>query len=299
MQERTAAARRDLLHALTVLVPLVEVQIAREEHARLALEYFFLEEPRARLLFVARVARIRVFEDPARLGHAEDELRTLVHAPGDLLEILHLGLVEIGAKLQIDGEQPPVRREPEREVAARLARGAPRESAFRPAERAGEGDQAVVPVVVARDGIDVGMRAARERHLVRSLRADFVLVARGIGIDLVAAEHQHAARARGLFRSREIEREFRPRDGIGDREGRIPAVADVGDVVEPEIAFGVRGRVVEIRLRLARERLDEAGVGVAPEDVGDGNLVSGVREHTRVVPAHHRAPSRTILLRHD
>ena len=59
MQERAAAARGDLLDSFRVFMPLVEVQIAGEEHARLALEHLLFEETRARQLFVARVAADR------------------------------------------------------------------------------------------------------------------------------------------------------------------------------------------------------------------------------------------------
>ena len=108
MQERAGAARGDLLHALCVLVALVEVEIASEEHARLAIEYLLLEVARTRVLRVARLIGIRVLVDPARLGNAEYEACSVVHARRDLLEVLNLRLVELGAQLQVDGEQPPV-----------------------------------------------------------------------------------------------------------------------------------------------------------------------------------------------
>ena len=199
MQERATASRGDLLDAFRVFVALVEVQVAGQKHARLAPEHLLFEEAGARLLFVARVARIGIFENPARLGHAEDEARSVIHARGDLLEVLHLRFVEIGTELQVDGQQPPVGGKLEREIAARLPRGTTGETALGPAERARERDQAVVPVVVARDREHVGARPAREREFVRRFGARVVLGTRGIRIDLVATEHQHSS-ALSLYR---------------------------------------------------------------------------------------------------
>src|SRR3954470_6528756 len=95
MQECAGPAGGDLLHALCVFVAFVEMQIAGEEYARLALEHLLLEKARARDLFVVLMARIRVLENPARLGHAEDEARRFVHARRDLLEVLDLRFVEV------------------------------------------------------------------------------------------------------------------------------------------------------------------------------------------------------------
>src|SRR4029079_8080501 len=100
VHESAAAAGGDLLDALGILVPLVEMQIAGEEHAHLALENLLFEKPGARFLLVAGMARIGFFQYPARLGNAEEELRWVVHAGGDALEILHLRLVELRAELQ-------------------------------------------------------------------------------------------------------------------------------------------------------------------------------------------------------
>src|SRR6187551_1326210 len=191
MEERATAARGDLLDALGIFVAFVEMQIAGEEYARLAPEDFLFEKARARELFVARVLRVGIFENPARLWHAEDEARGVVHAGCDLLEVLHLRLVEISPELQVDGEQPPVRRKREREIAARLARGTPGKATFRPAERARKGHQTVVPVMVARNGEYIGVGPSRESEFVRGLGASVVFGAGRIRIDLVAPEHQH------------------------------------------------------------------------------------------------------------
>src|SRR5262245_45339712 len=131
------------------------------------------------------------------------------------------------------------------------------------------------------------MCTAREGTAVGAFGAYFVLGARWIGINLVAAEDQHAAGFETFAPAVEVQFQRRLGQGVGDRVRGIPAIAGVGDVVEPEI-YGLL-RVVELRLRLAGQRLDESRVGVAAEDVGDGHLVGRMHEHARVVPPDHRS----------
>jgi hypothetical protein len=146
--------------------------------------------------------------------------------------------------------------------------------------------------VVAGDGEDVGFRASRERVRVRRFGAHDVFVARRVWIDLIAAEDEQRAGLRHLGAERERGR----RDRVRNRVRRIPAVAGIRDVVEPEVAVG-RLRIVELGLRLARERFDEACIGMAAEDVRDRHLIRRMREDARVVPSHHRpAPWRDALL---
>ena len=175
----------------------------------------------------------------------------------------------------------------EREIAARLARGHPakprsgRQNVRENATRLSY--QSWLPGIANTSG----RAPARECEFVRRLGARVVFGARGIRIDLVATEHQHLS-ALGLYRGAVVlERELRTRDGIRDGERRIPAIADVRGVVEPEVTL--RRRIVELALRLARERFDESRIRMAAEDVGDRDLVGRMREHARVVPADHRA----------
>src|SRR6187549_2256164 len=133
---------------------------------------------------------IGVFENPPGLRHTEYEARGVIHACSDFLKVLHLRLVEVGTKLQVDGQQPPIGGKLQREIAACLARGTSGKAALRPAERTRKCDQAVVPVVVARDREHVRAWPARECAFVRRLGARVVLGAGGIRVDLVSTEYQ-------------------------------------------------------------------------------------------------------------
>ena len=288
VQERAAATGDDLLLAVGALVTLVVVQVAGEEHGDLTAEHALLEIAQG-IVRVTGDVRIALGVDPLRARYAEDDVRVLAHLARHLAEVGLLRLVHLGAELQVDGAEPPVAGQLHREVAARLPGGATREAALGTTEEPRERDQAVEPVVVAGHGEYLGLAVGRgEGRGVRRLGALFVGAARGIRVDLVAAEHEHAAGARmhGLA-VRALHIELRCGDAARHGVGRVEAVADIAHEVEPEIALGRIGLETEHALRLVRERLDEARVGVAPEEVGDGHHPRRLREHAGVVPADH------------
>ncbi len=116
---------------------------------------------------VGLIARIRALVDPLRLGHTQDHIGLGAHLCRHFLEVAHLRFVEIRTQLQVDAEQPPVLWQMQREIAARLSRGATGEAALGPAEQAREGDQAVEPVVIARNRKHIRLaQAPREGFLI-------------------------------------------------------------------------------------------------------------------------------------
>src|SRR6185369_13384072 len=116
------------------------------------------------------------------------DLRALRHLAAEFLEVLDLRMIDVRFELHVDGPEPPVVRQLDREVAVRLPR-LPAADPASLAEETGEAGQAVIPVVVAGDGVHV-QRAVRirQRGAVRADEAVLVLLAAGGRIDLVAAE---------------------------------------------------------------------------------------------------------------
>ena len=141
---------------------------------------------------------------PARLWCAEDELwrlrRMLLHRLGDALKVEHLTGIEILRELNVGAPDPPVVRQPDREIAAVL-RAHPAADAIlrrapepRLAEHVIEGTQAVIPVVVAgqyeQKPPPRAVGGSRQRGLVGKLEAVAVSLAARERIDLVAAHDE-------------------------------------------------------------------------------------------------------------
>jgi hypothetical protein len=91
------------------------------------------------------------------------------------------------------------------------------------------------------------------------------------------------------------------RESIGDGISRMPPVADIADIVEPEFLAGlaavglatslsvlmiVTGIIIGLE-SVGAEGFDEPVVGVAPEDGRDEHGDARADELARLVPAHH------------
>ena len=288
MQKRPAAAGDDLLLAVGALVALVVVQVAGEEYGDLAAKDTLLEVAQG-IVGVAGERRIALGIDPLRARHAEDDVGFRGHARRDITEIALLRLVHLGTELKVDGAKPPVPGQLQREVAAGLAGGATCEAALGTAEEPRERDQTVEPVMVAGHCEYFGRATGgREGCGVWGFGALFVGAARGIRIDLITTEHEHAARAgvhNGAVRALDIE--LRGGDAARDGVGGVEAITDIAHEVEPEFALRCVGLEAEHALRLVGERFDETRVRVPAEEIGDGHHPRRLREHIGVVPADH------------
>jgi hypothetical protein len=244
--------------------------------------------------------------DPRGLGGHEDDLVAGLHRPR--AEVLELPVVEVRVELDVDGPDPPVVRQLHREVAAPLARHPVADAALGGAEHAQEADEAVVPVVVAGQRVQLGLVGRvgfRQRGRERADEA--VLVGDRVGerVDLVAAEQQHLAAGQRLALVVEVVLGEQP----GHRVRRVPAVAGVAEVVDPQlVGIGVVQPVL-------RRVLDLALVGELAERARDDDLDAGLREQGRAqpadgLPAHEaerlalvaqvprRAPPQLVLQRH-
>ena len=93
--------------------------------------------------------------------------------------------------------------------------------------------QAVIPVVVARQGEEVGLeRGNGAAGLAIGIDGAFLVGVVGrVGIDLVAAHDQDLA----AWCLAAVERQRVGRKRLGDGKGRVPAVAEVGDIVDPDV----------------------------------------------------------------
>ncbi len=208
---------------------------------------------------------------PARLGGAEDQPVTRLHEPGGLLEVVDLGGVDVRVVLDVDPPQPVPVRQPDREVAAVLARLSPADPTLL-AEHPHEPGQAVVPVVVAGDREHARVLGGRprQRRLVRADEAALVLRRRADRIHLVAPEDQigpawqiavGAIRPQGRLRGA-------PRHGVGG----IEPVTGVGDHVDPDLvvlhAIGehpIAERVLQLTLvEIVAERGREHDLDACP-----------------------------------
>ena len=132
--------------------------------------------------------------DPVGIGMAEDDAIAGLKAVRDAVEEIDLRLVDIGGELYIRSEQPPTIGQLDGEVAAAL-RGMPAADVAVLAEEAGEGGEAIVPIVVAGYGKHFRPFAFRGAAFGKGGgkggdEAALVLMAGGDGIDLIAAEHE-------------------------------------------------------------------------------------------------------------
>lgn len=228
---------------------------------------------------------------------------------GDVAEVLDLRRVEIRLQLPVGPEEPPAAGQLQREVAAALPcrpAGEPA-PADRRAEQPREGAEPVVPVVIARDREDVGsLRGTRvsERGFVRRDQPALVRLAARRGVHLVATEDEEvAANGRVPASRRALEFQDRLRRRVGDGVDRVPAVARIAHVVDPDLlaealTIGPRtGGVVRVVHRVVverglagRDRLDEAWVGaLSHHERGELHRASA-EELGRIEPPDHGQP---------
>ncbi len=175
-------------------------------------------------------------------------------------------------------------RELNRKVAPTLARS-PSANPALAAKDADEVDQPVIPVVASRDGKKFGSapRGARQCRPVRAEHAILVLRCLGHRIHLVAAHDQNLTPLGGVGLAIPVELELLGGQQPGHSVCRVPPIAEVGDVVQPQISFP---RAVWDLDRL--ERLHLPTVGIRAENTGEQNPDCGVDELVRIQPAHHR-----------
>ena len=228
---------------------------------------------------------------PTQLGFAvtritsSPSLELARHRP----EVAELRVVDVGVELGVERPQPAALGELDREVAAGL-HGLPGADRALRAELAHEARQPVVPVVVA--GQREEQRALRRREEGKrgvERRDELLLVGvpLGGGIDLIAAEDQDLAAGQSLL----ADNELIPAEQVGDRVGRLPAVAGVRGVVEPQRRVEPgrvkpRRRVGGLVLALVREPREEAG---------DDHLPRRPQQELRVKPLHHLRLGRHLV----
>ena len=223
---------------------------------------------------------------PTRLGGDQHHLVLGPEVPPHRLEVLELLGVEVGVELDVDRPEPPLVRQPQREVAGRLAGPPAPDPAVSAAEHAQEAREPVVPVVVSRHCPYVRGRlglAAVERCGERAEEVILVGLDRGGGVDLVSAQHEQLAPRQTVH--------VRLGKQPGHRARGVEAVAGVGEVVEPQL---LAARAVVRGLDWGVERL--ALVGQPAERRGDPHLDGRGRQQLRVEPASHPLAHEADLL---
>ena len=197
----------------------------------------------------------------------------------------------------------------DREIAAPLLRLPAADPAFGLAENAQKRRQPVIPVVISRDGEDVAPALLPPARALKGVdKAALIIVGGGDRIDLIAAENEQLSRRElqrvvrgsaggrlglglgdGLHGRRTVasQPEAVAPDEPGDGKSRVPAVARVRDVVDPQFAL-----VCVIRRRQLRggiERGDEfASGGHRSDHRRSDNLQARVEELPRIEPADAR-----------
>ena len=125
--------------------------------------------------------------------------------------------------------------------------------------------------------------SARQRRPVRTEHAVLVLDRLGHRVHLVAAHDEDPPPLGGVGLAVPVELELLGGQQPGHGVGRVPAVAEVGHVVEPQLgrlgAVGDLGRL---------ERLQLAVVGVGAEHARQQHPDGRVDELVGIEPAHHR-----------
>ena len=231
---------------------------------------------------VELVGLLLVGVHPGRRGGADDHTVTGPQPGGQVLpEEQPLRLVDVGAELGVQPDQPPALGQLDDEVAARLA-GAPPADLPALAEQPHERGQPVVPVVVARQR-DQQRRVVGhwEGGAVGPAQPVLVLGRGGGGIDLVAAEHQPRPPEQrvGVPGQPELGSGEQP----GHRVGGVEPVTQVGDEVQPAPAVGVRPDREQAGVERA---LQFPLVEVVGEDRGQRDLDRGPPQFARGQPAH-------------
>ena len=220
---------------------------------------------------------------PGRVRRADDDPVAGLDCLRHLAEVLQLRVVEVGRPLRVDGEQPPALRQLEREVAAGLLGLPAADAAARRAGRTAAGTRSARRTSRGCRAARRGSGSARsggcgQRRPVRAPNRSSYAVPAGGRVDLVAAQHQHLP-PRGSVCAAD-RRSSRLRQQVGHRVGGVEPVAEVGDVVEPELL--VLWRVV---VDLLGERvLQLALVEVGAELFGEGDPGAGGGEQDRAQP---------------
>ena len=183
--------------------------------------------------------RVGLGLDPAGCGHHQNHPVAGFELLRGLAEVDQLRIVEVRPERFVDREQPPRLGQREGEVGAGLLGPPPSDLVSSGTdEEPEEGGETVVPVVVAGQGVEgrpgsVGGRR-REGRGVRALAPVLVLSHARRRVDLVAAHDQDLAPGQPVA----VDGECRLAEQVRHRVGGVEAVAEVGDVVEPELAFG-------------------------------------------------------------
>ncbi|MNS83062.1 hypothetical protein D3C72_1168340 [compost metagenome] len=238
--------------------------------------------------------------DPARLGRAQYHAVAGLELRIQLLEVLALRPVDFGLQLQVQAPDPPAAGQLQGVVAGALA-CLPAAHGLATAEQAGEAAQAIVPVVIARRGdhprrirqldrlVAVcgarGLDRRRERRAKRIDEAAPVAVMGRRRVHLVAAQQQHLGpRQRHAL----VAQRHRVADAQCHGVGRVPAVARVCHIVDPDTALFVsRYRQRRIRIQRAERGLHHALVRKGADSHRHGNAHGSERELQRAQPVHH------------
>ncbi len=306
VQECAAAARRDELDTLAAGIAAVVMDVARQHRADARALALGLNDAGdvIQALLAGRFLDRLVDMKPARHAGADDDVVVGAHGLRDLREIVGLGRVDVLAQLDIDAPHPPAVGQPAREITAVLG-GTPIADRGRPAaaEQRQEQDQPVIPIVIAGNEEQPGMLGARllrigKGHGIGIAKPALVLLARGGRIDLVAAHHQDPA-ARQVIRQ-----QFALREQIGDGVRGIEAVSEVGHEIHPHRSVRVLdlfrnvARLEALVVELASQGcLNQAAIGILPEQGGGNRLPRGIEQERWLEPAHHPGKRTQVFAR--
>ncbi len=308
MQEGAAAAGGEEMDAeLGRRVAVVVMPVAGEHGADLGPAHARDRRDLEEVLLL--VLALEIGEHPGRLGHADDKLVVGAHFRRDRHEVVDLSDVEVFRELDIGAPDPPLVRQLQRPVAAVLlalpaadqvaaALGQP---VARGAEQAVERLQTVVPVVIAGNCEQLALRlVAGQREGIGVLQPLAVFRPGRLRIALVAAHDQDIA-VRQRARASQLQAILG--EQVGHGIGRLEAVADVADVVDPECAgivdgdalrrIAAGGAAVVVALheiasdRRIGGRLDQPLVGILAEHRRYQRAHAHPRQQSRIVPANH------------
>ncbi len=153
------------------------------------------------------------------------------------------------------------------------------------AEDVREVEEPVIPIVAARDGEQIGARrrGARQRRSIGAETAVLIVRARGHRVHLVATHHQDGPPPCAMTAVATAQLEVVLSQQARHRVGRVPPVAEIGDVVEPHL-----GRLRPVVDVPARVHLEFTAVGVGGEQARGQDSGRRVEELIGVEPAHHR-----------
>src|SRR5262249_24108796 len=122
------------------------------------------------------------------------------------------------------------------------------------------------------------------------IRRDRPLCIRGTagnGIDLIAAKNEQRATPGYRLAARWVRAaQFLLGESARDRVGRVPAIANICDVIDPELVIFIANN--RVRVTAGRQRFQQSIVGTAAEELRRGDVGSRPNELQRTVPAYHR-----------